>query len=365
MKVGFAPSDWVIGLDLSHISDEAIPMGSVGFQRIGQYLPYLSVDHTVGILAFDKKEGVFGIIRVDNPDMFHNPDDRLNVEVSRDDISLDCDVIYMQRNMGEQTPFQILEARANGQVVINDIDDVIWDVDERNYAHDNLETPGNTTENYMRALEASSAVVASTDYIKDHLLETNPYTATIKNYIDLNRFTKRVHKDGPIRVGWVGSTAHRSGDLEILKPMGSEFRWVHGGHAEWTPYFGDEIGAKNVITFPSCLHRLYPKMFKFDVGVVPLTDVPFNIGKSYLKGLEYAAAGVPFIASDVGEYSKFSMGLLAATEDDWRAQIHQLEHLEVRQREADRNNLLVKQFDTETVGVVLFEQFLKMAASLE
>jgi hypothetical protein len=38
------------------------------------------------------------------------------------------------------------------------------------------------------------------------------------------------------------------------------------------------------------------------VGLVPLTRGPFNEAKSYLKGLEYAAAGIPFIATPTEEY---------------------------------------------------------------
>ena len=42
----------------------------------------------------------------------------------------------------------------------------------------------------------------------------------------------------------------------------------------------------------------YPRMFRnIDIGIAPLSDVPFHHAKSAIKGLEYPAAGVPFIAS--------------------------------------------------------------------
>src|SRR5205085_863761 len=41
----------------------------------------------------------------------------------------------------------------------------------------------------------------------------------------------------------------------------------------------------------------YPTLFSgIDIGIVPLADVPFNHAKSRIKGMEYAAAGVPFAA---------------------------------------------------------------------
>jgi glycosyltransferase involved in cell wall biosynthesis len=40
----------------------------------------------------------------------------------------------------------------------------------------------------------------------------------------------------------------------------------------------------------------------FDVGIVPLERSAFNDAKSNLKGLEFAACGIPFVASPSPEY---------------------------------------------------------------
>jgi hypothetical protein len=43
-------------------------------------------------------------------------------------------------------------------------------------------------------------------------------------------------------------------------------------------------------------------MSQFDIGIVPLDLTPFNQAKSWLKGLEFAALGVPFLASPTEPY---------------------------------------------------------------
>ena len=57
-----------------------------------------------------------------------------------------------------------------------------------------------------------------------------------------------------------------------------------------------------------------------DVAVAPLVDSDFNRGKSNLKFLEYAAAGLPVVASDVGPYAATIRseqdGLLVANDTD-------------------------------------------------
>ena len=42
-----------------------------------------------------------------------------------------------------------------------------------------------------------------------------------------------------------------------------------------------------------------------DVGLVPLASNVFNEAKSALKGMEYAACGIPCLATPTGEYRRF------------------------------------------------------------
>lgn len=67
---------------------------------------------------------------------------------------------------------------------------------------------------------------------------------------------------------------------------------------------------------------LYYRRVDFDIGIAPLSDHPFNGGKSPLKALEYAALGIPVIASDHPVYREFVVdgvtGFLCRTQEDWR-----------------------------------------------
>jgi glycosyltransferase involved in cell wall biosynthesis len=45
---------------------------------------------------------------------------------------------------------------------------------------------------------------------------------------------------------------------------------------------------------------------QLDVGIVPLHESTFNAAKSWLKGLEYAALGIPFVASELPEYERLA-----------------------------------------------------------
>ena len=91
----------------------------------------------------------------------------------------------------------------------------------------------------------------------------------------------------------------------------------------------------------------YPFGFAFDIGIVPLNDVVFNIAKSWIKGIEYAAAGVPFIASEMDEYkrlhNKYGIGRLASTTEEWVSHFEELLDPKVRATEAMRAREIVEQ----------------------
>ena len=72
---------------------------------------------------------------------------------------------------------------------------------------------------------------------------------------------------------------------------------VHGGASSYDGDFEQMTGATDVIEHPLMIAENYPKMFTFDVGVVPLQQNLFNDCKSWIKGIEYAAAGIPFVVT--------------------------------------------------------------------
>jgi len=81
----------------------------------------------------------------------------------------------------------------------------------------------------------------------------------------------------------------------------------------------------------------YQDMLTFDIGLVPLTDIPFNHAKSFLKGIEYAAKNIPFVATALPEYqilSKSGVGRVAGTPDEWAKHLTELLDYRTRKREA-------------------------------
>jgi hypothetical protein len=224
----------------------------------------------------------------------------------------DVDIVYLQRLMHDGLDETIRSAIACGQVVINDVDDWYWGLDPRNQAFKHSH-PGNNagqnTAHYARVLSASSLLTVSTPYLGVRLKQYNDHIVLLENHIDVSRFTSVGHTEYPV-VGWAGSTSHRSGDLGVLKGvlgrLTGEVSFQHSGHMDGSPLFSEEVGlpTDQVAIRLRTTAEEYPSLLDFHIGLVPLRDTPFNYAKSDIKGLEYAAAGIPFVASPSPAYTE-------------------------------------------------------------
>jgi len=351
VKIGLASADWSNTVK----DDHGHPVwGGSGWARLGQYADRLEGEVTYGTLV--SQRDVFGVRDWDGVDHF------------------DCDVIVMQRYMFKDVARILKASRGTGQVVINDVDDWYWGLRPSNSAWLLSHPKFNEEENvnhYSTIVGSSTAVTVSTPYLLERLRQKVKGDLILQgNYVDLSRFKQRVHHDGLPVIGWVGSTAHRSGDLEtvrgVLQPLHRDgYTFHHSGHLEGRRSFLDATGVPTS-TLPLVAPALYPDSFVFDIGIVPLSDTPFNEAKSYIKGLEYAASGIPFVASDVGEYRRlhdeFGLGRVARNGKDWRRHIRQLSDPAVRAEEAARNLELVKAFDI-SFGVKSLQEILSRYAS--
>lgn len=351
MKVGFGSADW----SQSVKDEKGHPVwGGSGFVRLGQFADLLDHEVVVGGLCWH--EGLFGVQDWDKQTHF------------------DCDVVIMQRCMFADIPDKMNAAKAAGQILVNDVDDWYWGLSTANGAFVASHPKYNENENinhYRSILARSSAITTSTPYLKNRLSSFATCNIEIlPNCVRTELFD--AHQDSgsdvPI-VGWVGSTAHRSGDLEILAGVlgqmldQGKIRLHHSGHVSQYPKFADAIKVNPdlVTTLPMAAPHQYPSLLQFDIGIAPLSDMPFNKAKSAIKLLEYSAAGIPAVVSKLDAYSliheEIGIGRLAKRPKDWIRHIEQLRDPAVRLEEGKFARQAVQVYDVAN-GAKRFSTFI-------
>jgi glycosyl transferase family 1 len=113
------------------------------------------------------------------------------------------------------------------------------------------------------------------------------------------------HEDSDL-IGWGGSMHSHPHDLQQVGPsiaqlvsQGARFETV-GNPAG----VGRALGLREDPTSPGDVqfHEWMPSIARFGIGLAPLALTRFNHAKSWLKPLEYAAAGVPAVISPTADY---------------------------------------------------------------
>lgn len=283
------------------------------------------------------------------------------------------EVVIFQRWMQDRAPDIIRRARANGQVVINDLDDWWFGMPTANAAFAASHVASNASHNsdhYRKVLAASDAITVSTPYLAKRLESLGRPVYVLRNMIDLKRWEPRaVTETTDPDIGWVGALGYRSpGDLRQLagiaapylsRHAGSRFvhvgakHAVHGakGVADDGALLAQQTGIPldRISSRPqSTLATLPQAMQAFDIALAPIEDVPFNQGKSYVKGLEACSAGIPFIASDMPEYRLLHdgrAGILCAKPLHWARALERLSDPEERRKLAQAGRERAKDFD--------------------
>jgi glycosyltransferase involved in cell wall biosynthesis len=265
------------------------------------------------------------------------------------------DVTVLKLMMNSQTAPMIRVMQDLGRRVVVDVDDFHYGLEESNIASRSTNPHANPEANrafFEQGIRQADTVVVSTQFLAEFYSRRCRDVRIVRNAIDVERFTPVAEGD-PV-IGWVGGTLWRSGDIEILRDWLPGFvkdhkvLVHHSGHIPGDGnHFGVRAGVKKVRTEPMCLLKDYPsKMFKMNIGLVPLNRVPFSEAKSNLKGLEYAASGIPFIATPTEEYrllAEAGVGRLATTPDEWRDHAVELLDPVVRAAEGLRIRSIVEQ----------------------
>lgn len=225
-----------------------------------------------------------------------------------------ADIVVIQRVLNSELPEVIANLRLLGTVVVYDIDDWYDGLPAYNPASRSIGTPEIAA--LHGSLRAVDLITTSTSELAEGYAQFNR-TVVLPNYLDPHIWTGTDHLRFPyptVRVGWMGSALWRSADVDILKPWLS--RWLNRTPEVEFVAAGSDANLLRYLQVEGLLcppqkgfirpYEQLPAMLAwFDIGLVPLAFNRFNQAKSWCKGMEYNAMGVPAIASASREYRKF------------------------------------------------------------
>lgn len=256
--------------------------------------------------------------------------------VKVNEIQTDADLIIFQRPLDNAMTAAIQQAKRQGIATIVELDDDFDSVHEHNVAHRAMTGSAATGSHWVaEAAKAADLVTVSTPQLTKYARHGR--SEILRNCVPQSIFETPVEKseqEWP-RMGWAGTVQTHPNDLQqtkravgtVLKNNGLPFNVI--GDGEYVASFlGLEDGTEVYATGWTPLELYYQYVAKFiDIGIVPLELSPFNQAKSALKGLEYAALGIPFVASPTREYERleaYGVGKTAKTPGEWRKHLQRM-----------------------------------------
>lgn len=186
-----------------------------------------------------------------------------------------------------------------------------------------------------KVMKYSRLTVAGNQYLADYAVKSGAgKVEIIPTVIDLDRYTVKrdsISENENFVVGWIGTKTTFEKHLLPCKKWIKEIQekdpdiefhiigitedMVLGNHIRYIPWT-EKTEVEGIL--------------KMDIGIMPLEDSLWERGKCAYKLIQYAACGIPGIASDVGMNKEVTIqnetGFLVSSDEEWINRIFELKN---------------------------------------
>ena len=186
----------------------------------------------------------------------------------------------------------------------------------------------------IQVLYEADLVTTTTPYLQNWLKQYNDQVSLLPNYFDdalwnLREPVINADQETPLIIGYMGSASHKP-DLEYISPVLVKLIKRFPKRLEfhfWGINPPEKIAKLPQVKWIPAVAYEYEDFAAYfqtqyaDIFIAPLTDSPFNRGKSPLKFFEYTALGAPGVYSKLETFEQTIThnydGLLASSLEEW------------------------------------------------
>ena len=226
---------------------------------------------------------------------------------------------------------------------------------------------GSGKVNYL--IKSSDHVITSSPFLCDYAKKiNNSGNATyISSSINVNRFipVNNFGKTKPIVLGWTGTFSSKE-YLELLEPMLKKLSARRNFKLRIIGNFEYSLPGVDIEMIQWSKKNEVLDLQGIDIGLYPLPQNDWVLGKSGLKALQYMAFGLPTVATDVGTtpriINNMENGILVKSEEDWINALEMLMNDNELRRKLGENarRTVLQNYSTDVIG----SKYLKILKSL-
>ncbi|WP_413488615.1 glycosyltransferase [Carnobacterium divergens] len=236
----------------------------------------------------------------------------------------DFDLVWILRSLSPLENPNFLKKITKKKIpVIFEMDDAIYLGEKANRLRTKITRSWNHVEKYV---SNSNAIIVGNEELKTWSLQYNKNVVVIPTGLDIGSYPKKKHiANDKFTIGWIGSES-TAPNLDLVIPAINEFSknknirvvFIGLGNYSSKVKFHEDIEFIN-LEWSEEIQRNY--LQKFDIGIAPLYNTPFNRGKCAYKVIQYMATGIPTVGSPVGVqkelFSSNEIGFSANDQEEW------------------------------------------------
>ncbi len=212
---------------------------------------------------------------------------------------------------------------------------LVWDTDDDLLAcdprvsYEDIDDPFRAA--YAEIVSLSDLVTVSTPVLAERMAKLSRNVAVLPNYVDARLLETERPRRERVTVGWGGAAPHAIDVMFAAGPL----RRFFARHPQVDLHVMGGSDCRRIWGRPDARFTLwtadvrdYYRQIDFDIGIAPLAPNAYNEARSHLKALEYAALGIPVVASDSPAYRDFVVngetGYLVRYEHEWAKRLGEL-----------------------------------------
>lgn len=242
---------------------------------------------------------------------------------------LSCDVVHVYRHHTAELAHVMIRHLVSSRVA------VVWDVDDD---YGNLpdhspavvqygrEATDRTYRSMLTTARLSTVMTTPSDVLAQIYRQAGVGRVVVVPNAVTDAQRERVPHDGVV-VGWIAGSEHATdasqlGMAAVMRQLVEEEPDVR------VECIGVDLALpkryRNDRSVP--FEQLPSRMASWDIGIAPLADTAFNRARSDIKVKEYAASGIPWLASDLAPYAHLGpeQGGRLVPDDQWLAELRRM-----------------------------------------
>ena len=255
-------------------------------------------------------------------------------------IAMTCDVVFIHLEAFPLGPpvFEWVLSKL-GKRIVYDLDDAIYM---------RVSSPANRIVRFLKypskikeIIKMSDHVITCNRHLGEYVSKFNNNVSVIPTSLDTDRFTPKKNRNAKrLILGWIGSHSTapylnllKNVICELNKKFQFDLKIIGAGS------YRLDIPTNNVsISYPEwSLHDEIQQLQSFDIGIYPLPETEWILGKTGFKTVQYMSVSIPCVVSGFGANKEIVQdginGFLANSDQEWVEKISRLmEDAELREK---------------------------------